>query len=187
MGLNDIIDETISNSIEKTKNWTFHHLGVIVADMDKAVEYYKSLGFVGFPTERPEPATPAAPMTWKKFTTYGETVIEDGKLLVPPKPGAKPGGIKWCSMGIITLELTLPGEGAFRTIHNDFLDNFGEGIEHIAYSVSLKNFEEEVEKMKAKGLPIVMSGEAPGGGGFIYFDTRKTGGIIIELMTGGRQ
>ena len=164
---------------EETKNWTFHHLGVIVADMDKAVEYYKSLGFVGFPPERPEPATPTI---WQEFTVYGETVIKDGELLVPRKPGGKPGGIKWCWVGTIALELTLPGGGAFRTIHNDFLDNFGEGIEHIAYGVTPENFEQEVEKMKAKGLPIVMSGEQSSGGGFVYFDTRKVGGIIIELM-----
>jgi len=53
---------------EETKNWTFHHLGVIVSDMDKAVEYYKSLGFVGFPPERPKPATPAARTTWQQFS-----------------------------------------------------------------------------------------------------------------------
>jgi len=36
--------------------------------------------------------------------------------------------------------------------------------------------------MKAKGLPVVMSGESSHGGGFIYFDTRKVGGVITELM-----
>ena len=164
---------------EETKNWTFHHLGVIVADMEKAVEYYKSLGIVDFPPETPRPAnTP----TWQEFTVYGETFIKNGELLVPPKPGGKPGEIRWCSVGGIALELTLPGNGAFRTIHNDFLDNFGEGIEHWAYGVSPENFEQEVEKMKAKGLSVVMSGESSNGGGFIYFDTRKVGGIITELM-----
>lgn len=163
----------------ETKNWTFHHLGVIVADMEKAVEYYKSLGFVDFPPETPGPANPP---TWQEFTVYGETFIKNGELLVPQKPGGKPGEIRWCRVGTIALELTLPGGGAFRTIHNDFLDNFGEGIEHIAYGVTPENFEQEAGKMKAKGLPIVMSGESSNGGGFIYFDTRKVGGIITELM-----
>lgn len=168
---------------EETKNWTFHHLGVIVADMDKTVEYYKSLGFIDFPPEKPRPTTPAAPpATWQEFSVYGEPVIKDGKLMVPAKPGAKPGMIKWCWMGTIALELTLPGDGAFRTVHNDFLDNVGEGIEHIAYGVSPENFDEEVERMKAKQLPVVMSGSQSKDSGFIYFDTRKVGGIITELM-----
>jgi len=164
---------------KETKNWTFHHLGVIVADMEKAVEYYQSLGFVDFPPERPRPATPSP--TWQEFAVYGKTVIKDGQLLVPQKPGGKPGRIRWCRVGSVALELTLPGEGAFRTVHNDFLDNVGEGIEHIAYGVAPEHFEQEVEKMKAKGLPIIMSGQSSGGG-FVYFDTRKVGGIIIELM-----
>jgi len=61
---------------EETKNWTFHHLGVIVADMEKAVEYYKSLGIVDFPPETPRPANPP---TWQEFTVYGETFIKDGE------------------------------------------------------------------------------------------------------------
>ena len=45
-----------------------------------------------------------------------------------------------------------------------------------------EHFDEEVEKMKARGLPVVYFGRQKNGGGFVYFDTRKVGGIIIELM-----
>ena len=45
---------------EETKHWKFHHLGVIVGDMDKAVEYYQSLGIVDFPPETGE-SGPARP------------------------------------------------------------------------------------------------------------------------------
>lgn len=164
---------------EETKNWTFHHLGVIVADMDKAVEYYKSLGFVDFPPERPGSAN--AP-TWQELTVYGETVIKDGQSLVPQKPGGKPGRLKFCRVGSIALELIQPGESSVKNVNDDFLDNFGEGIDHVAYGVAPEHFEEEVEKMKAKGLTIILSGEQANGGGFAYFDTRKVGGIVIELM-----
>ena len=32
-------------------NWTFHHLGVIVRDMDEAVKYYESMGIFTFQPE----------------------------------------------------------------------------------------------------------------------------------------
>ena len=44
---------------EETRYWKFDHIGVIVADMDKTVEYYKSLGIVDFAPEPAEPGEPA--------------------------------------------------------------------------------------------------------------------------------
>ena len=164
---------------EETKNWTFHHLGVIVADMDKAIEYYRSLGFVTFPPDGPGSAT--SPI-WQEFTVYGKTTLKDGKPLVPRKLGGKPGRLQFCWIGTIGLEVIQPGEGGVKDIHNDFLSSYGEGIDHIAYGVEPELFEQEVEKMKAKGLPIILSGEQVNGGGFVYFDTRMVGGIVTELM-----
>jgi len=163
----------------ETDNWTFHHLGVIVFDLAKTVDYYKSLGFVDFPPARP--GAPSGPV-WTEFTAYGKTAIKDGKPLVAPKPGAKPSALQFCRIGTITLEVIQPGEGGVRNIHNDFLAEYGEGIDHIAYTVAAENFDAEVEKMKAKGLPVILSGEQANGGGFIYFDAREVGGLIVELM-----
>ena len=163
---------------EETKNWKFHHLGVIVEDMEKAVEYYQSLGFVDFP---PETTEPRSRPIWEEITIYGKTVIKDGQQLEPLKPGSKPSLVKFCSAGTVPFELIQPG-GANRNVNGDFLDNVGEGIDHIAYTVDAEHFDQEVEKMKAKGLPVLLSGRQKNGGGFVYFDTRKVGGIIIELM-----
>ena len=165
---------------EETKNWTFHHLGVIVADMEKAVEYYKSLGFVDVLPETPRPANPPA---WVEMTSYGETLLKDGQVLVPLKPGGKPVPNTWCRVGSMTLELIQPGEGGWKNVNRDFLENVGEGINHIAYTVAGEHFEQEIEKMKARGLEIVLSGRQSNGGGYVYFDTRKVGGIITELMS----
>ena len=163
---------------EETRHWKFHHLGLIVGDMDKAVEYYQSLGFVDFP---PEPAEPREPIVWEEIAAYGEIVLKDGQPVVPMKPDAKRGQVKFCSVGSVPLELIQPGD-AFKEVNGDFLRNNGEGIDHIAYTVDAEHFDEEVEKMKAKGLPVLFSGRQGNGGGFVYFDTRKVGGIIIELM-----
>jgi catechol 2,3-dioxygenase-like lactoylglutathione lyase family enzyme len=77
--------------------------------------------------------------------------------------------------------LIQPGD-AFKEVNGDFLKSNGEGIDHIAYTVDAEHFEREVEKMKAKGLTILFSGRQTNGGGFAYFDTRRVGGIITELM-----
>ncbi len=162
---------------EETKYWNFHHLGVIVDDMDRAVEYYQSLGFIDF---LPEP-DPADRPTWVEIIAYGETVLKSGQPLFPVKPDMKPGRVKFCRMGTVPLELIQPGD-AFKEVNADFLKSKGEGIDHIAYTVEAVHFDQEVEKMKSRGLSIVFSGRQSHGGVFAYFDTRKVGGIITELM-----
>ena len=165
---------------EDTKNWTFHHVGVIVEDMDKAVDYYKSLGIVDFPPE-PETAGAGNQPVWEEIIAYGETVIKDGQPFFTVSPDVKPGRIRFCWMGTVPLELIQPGD-AFQEVNGDFLKTNGEGIDHIAYTVDAGHFDREVEKMKAKGLSVLYSGRQTNGGGFVYFDTRKVGGIITELM-----
>ncbi len=165
---------------EDTKNWRFHHLGVIVADMEKAVEYYDSLSFIDSTPQRPRPANPP---TMEELTVYGKTVIKNGERQVPLEPGGRPPVPNtWWKIGEITLELIQPGEGSVKDVNREFLENMGEGIDHIAYTVDADHFDQEVEKMKAQGLEIILSGRMSNGGGFIYFDTRKVGGIVTELM-----
>ena len=167
---------------EETKNWKFHHVGVIVEDMEKAIEFFQSLGIVDFP---PETESSDNQPTWEEITAYGETIIKDGKPLITIEPGMKTGQVKFCSMGAVPLELIEPGN-AFKEVNSDFLKSNGEGIDHIAYTVDAEHFEQEVEKMKAKGLTVLFSGRRSNGGGFVYFDTRKVGGIITELMVVAR-
>ena len=69
-------------------------------------------------------------------------------------------------------------------MNREFLENVGDGIDHIAYTVDAEHFDAEVEKMEAKGLDIIFSGRLPSGFRFVYFDTRKYGGIVTELMKG---
>lgn len=163
---------------KETKNWTFHHVGVIVEDLDKVLEYYQSLGFIDF---FPETQTAENRPIWEEIVAYGETVLKDGQPLFPVRPGMKSGRVTFCRMGTVPLELIEPGD-AFKEVNSDFLKSKGEGIDHIAFTVPAAHFDREVEKMKSKGLSILFSGRQFNGGGFAYFDTRKVGGIITELM-----
>ena len=93
------------------KDWEVHHVGVIVNDMEKAVEYYKSLGIV--------------------------TVGRDMGV-VPTRTGAKVKA-RWAQMGPLLLELFQPIEG--EDIQLEFLREHGEGIAHIGFIVADINAE----------------------------------------------
>lgn len=88
------------------KDWEVHHVGVIVSDMDRAIEYYKSLGIV----------------------TVGRDLG-----VVQTRKGAKVKA-RWAQMGPLLLELFQPVEG--EDIQLEFLREHGEGIAHIGFIVA---------------------------------------------------
>ena len=89
--------------------------------------------------------------------------------------------LKMVQLGSVTLELLQPVEGDFT--HKEFLDSNGEGIQHIAFTVDDIDFDKETAKMVEKGCPVILTAKDLGTGGrCAYFDTRKVGDVIIELM-----
>lgn len=167
-------------SDEEKKYWEFHHMGLIVEDVAKTIEYFKSLGCIDIVPDAPRPVNPP---TWTEFVVHGKSVMKDGKVQLSQEPDARiPLGAKWCRIGEITFELIQPGDFIVTDPNKEFLDRVGNGISHVAYSIDAKHFDGEVEKLKATGMKIVLSGEMSHGGGFVYFDTGKVGGMMIELM-----
>jgi methylmalonyl-CoA/ethylmalonyl-CoA epimerase len=88
------------------KDWKIHHLGFIVSDMDKAIEYYKSLGIATVGPELPIVQSP------------------DGAKLK----------VRFAQIGSIVLEFFQPVEG--ESMQLDFLRKHGEGIQHMAFVVA---------------------------------------------------
>jgi len=88
------------------EEWKTHHVGVIVSDMDRAVEYYKSLGIV----------------------TVGRDLGD-----VQTRKGAKVKA-RFAQIGPLVLELFQPVEG--EDIQLEFLKKHGEGIQHIGFTVA---------------------------------------------------
>lgn len=82
--------------------------------------------------------------------------------------GAKLGSI------IIGLLQTIEG----KSLWADFLETKGEGIHHIAYSVS--NWDDMASKVKEQGGTMLIGGIAPNGKRWAYFKA-KPGGIIVEF------
>ena len=124
-------------------NWKFHHIGVAVKDMDKALEYYQSLGIA---TIEPE-------------------IQGDGIKL------------RNVQIGSITFELVQPVHG--ESPQKEFINSRGEGIDHVGFIVD--DLDRETAKLAEKGVSIIIGGRSKTGG-YAYFDTRKVGNVIIELI-----
>ena len=143
-----------------------HHVGIMVRDVDKAAEYYESLGIGPF-----------------------ETVIMDiterrlrGKL-VSDVDAIKP-KIKQAHVGPIRFELIQPVPGK-ESIWGEFLENKGEGIQHLAFVVD--DSEKEEAELVKKGLNVIYSSKFQKGGSATYFETDKIGGVVFELFQRPRE
>lgn len=143
------------------ENWKFHHASVMVRDMGKAIEYYKSLGIGPFPpTIGPE----GVPL-------LGQTVRG--------KPSDYMMDLRYAEGGVggLKFELVQPLEG--ESIYKEFLDKKGEGIHHIAFTVD--DLDKEIAEMAERGFKVIQTGQTSRGK-FAYFDTDKLGGVVIELV-----
>jgi len=137
------------------------HIGVVVRDMDKAVEYYSSIFGIG-------------PFTVYEFAPDKHWLREEPcpmKLLT--------GHAMWSN---IQLELLQPLEG--ESLHKEFLETHGEGLQHLAFHIP--DYDEWFNKFKKAGFKPLTRAEThhepyKGYSKACYFDTQSIGGIIFEI------
>ncbi|MFC2021280.1 VOC family protein [Chloroflexota bacterium] len=141
------------------ENWTLRHVGISIRNMEEAVNYYKSLG--GQADDSPGHVLDSS--NFENFRTYDRTDAPPWKIK-----------IKMLQLGPLTLELTEPIEGG--NYNETYMDEHGEGANHIAYVVD--ELEKEVEELEAKGVPVMYHAK----GRYAYMDARRVGGLVIELM-----
>lgn len=139
-----------------------YQIGVVVRDMDKAVTYYSSVFGIG-------------PFILYEFTPEKQWLLEQ-----PSSFKLQMGKAIW---GNIELELIQPLEG--ESLHKDFLENYGEGMQHLGFLVH--NYEEMFNKFKKAGFKPLTRVETyvetyKGYLKACYFDTRSVGGIIFEII-----
>ena len=132
-------------------------VGVVVRDLERAVEYYSSFGIGPFHPLH---------VTRVERTVYGKPA-DDVKNIS-----------RVAQMGHVQLELIQPVSG--ESVQKEFLDKRGEGINHLGFLVN--DVDKEVAKLVAKGFKVISSVKYLGGGGVAYLDTDRIGGVLFELI-----
>jgi methylmalonyl-CoA/ethylmalonyl-CoA epimerase len=133
------------------------HIGVVVRDVDKAVEYLSSTYAIG------------------RVQFIGDYTPSNKDLLAGRDFKVK---IATVELGSIKLELLQPLNE--ESILAQFLKRKGEGLHHIAFSVS--NFDEVISKLRAQGVEMLLGGRVAGLR-WAYMNTgTKPGGIITEFL-----
>lgn len=140
-----------------------YQVGVVVRDIDRAVEFYERLG-VG-----PFEEGPSAHTLERKI--YGREA-----------PDVKVKGLI-AQMGPIEFELLQPVEG--RGVQAEFLEKHGEGVVHLCAHTD--DLDRDVADLTALGYEVISSGLLDDGGKFAYFDTREVGGLVLELFQTGEK
>ena len=146
--------------------WELFHVGLVVRDLEKTLDYYQSLGL--FTSLLTAPAGQSPPP--RTYEDYGEA--RDVNLYSSQR-------VKIIKMGPLPLEVVQPPEGG-RSANNQFLNSKGDGVAHICFFVD--DLDQEVAKLVKQGVKVIQSGRRSTGGGFAYLETDTVGGIILELI-----
>jgi methylmalonyl-CoA/ethylmalonyl-CoA epimerase len=137
-------------------------IGIVVKDMQKAVEYYSTSFGLG-------------PFTVYEFAPDKHWYMEE------------PSQIRFqlgkAMLGDMELELIEPSEG--KSHHREFLATVGEGLHHLGFNV--RNYDEYYQRMVHEGFQPLMRAESyvPTYQGTVracYFDTRRVGGVLFEII-----
>jgi len=134
-------------------------VGLIVRDIEKSAEAYSQVFGMPKPpviiTDKPEIA---------KTEYRGEPTNAQAKLA-------------FFQMGQVALELIEPIGGP--STWKDFLDEKGEGVHHIAFTI--QGTGEVVAYLEEKGINVIQQGHYTGGM-YTYVDSESALGVILELL-----
>ncbi len=134
-------------------------VGIITADIEKATESYARL----FGVEKPEIIMAQNPED--NPTTYKGDLTD--------------GSCKMAFFNLDNIQLELIQPVGKPSTWNDFLEETGGGIHHIAFWI--KGMDGQLKKLKMMGINKVQHGGWDGGQ-YSYVETPKEMGAIIELL-----
>jgi catechol 2,3-dioxygenase-like lactoylglutathione lyase family enzyme len=140
-----------------------HHIAIVVKDLEKAVQFYQSIGMGPFEDYPP--------------------LKEYIRLDVPDEVGFHNVKIKVLQIGPVQLQLIQPGEG--KSLYKDFLERKGEGVYHLGFVV--EDVEESEAEVKGMGLRVLSRGRRGDGSGFSYLDTAEKAGVTLLIRQSPRR
>jgi methylmalonyl-CoA/ethylmalonyl-CoA epimerase len=146
-----------SNREKKSPFSNLHHISVVVRDIDKAIEFYNSIGIGPFEDYPP--------------------LKEYVKLHVMDEVGFHNLKFKVVQIGPIQIQSAQPGEG--KSPYKDFLAKKGEGVYHLGFVVD--DVDRPEAGLKKLGLNVISSGRREDGSGFSYLDTAGKGGVTLLI------
>jgi catechol 2,3-dioxygenase-like lactoylglutathione lyase family enzyme len=146
--------------------WKFLGMGVATRDLDKAVEYYQSLGIA---TLQPEGVLDSS--SSRDFKVLGLT------------GSAARTRMRKAMVGSVTYEFAQSLER--ETTYGECLSHRGEGAYSLDFAVD--DLQKETAKLAYRGARVVLSGTHRDSGAFAYFDTRKVGNLMVKLVQAGHK
>jgi 4-hydroxyphenylpyruvate dioxygenase-like putative hemolysin len=134
-------------------------IGLIVQDIEKSAQAYSEI------FDLPEPDVIITdPVDFAKTTYRGASTTARAKLA-------------FFDMGQVSLELIEPIGGP--STWQEFLDEKGEGVHHIAFRI--KGTTQVVAYLEGKGIDVVQQGKYTGGM-YTYVDSASALGVVLELL-----
>ncbi len=136
-----------------------HHICIVVADIEKVQAYYEAIGIGPWQDYPP-------------LSAYAE-------LKVPNEAALSSLRFKFANLSNFQLQLCQPGpeDGPQRR----FLDTKGEGVFHLGFDVP--DCDAAEKEGAASGLFSLMRGRRQDHSGFIFFDTAKDAGVVLEIRS----
>jgi methylmalonyl-CoA/ethylmalonyl-CoA epimerase len=134
-------------------------VGLIVRDIERSMEAYSRI----FGVPKPE-----------FIVTDGQEIAHTRYRGEPTDAQAK---LAFFDMGQVTLELIEPIGGP--STWQEFLDERGEGVHHIAFFV--RDTDQVVAFLEQNDIAVIQQGDYTGGR-YTYVDSTSALGVILELL-----
>lgn len=155
-------DKDVKRGLPFLKNGVAQ-VGIIVEDLDKAVETYWKLFGIG---------------PWHIYT-YGKPLVK--RMTYHGEPSEYKMRVALSYLGPTRIELIEMMEGG--TVYADFVEEHSYGVHH--FGVLVDDMEEAIAEAEAAGLTMTQDGAGfglDGDGHYAYLDTEEEIGVTIELI-----
>jgi methylmalonyl-CoA/ethylmalonyl-CoA epimerase len=115
---------------------------------------------------------------WRVYT-FDSTTVTDREY----HGSAADYAIKVCfaDVGDMAVEIMQPLYGP--SIFQEFLDEHGEGIQHIAFDCEERPWDKRTDEFAARGFPLVQAGSFMGQNAFGFFGTEAATGTTFETYS----